>query len=196
MKYKRLIEILSIVCAIAFLILLPLKANAKECQPIGSSSDDCNGGNCILDKTLQFYSDCNPWAFGCEHDSPQSWWCDLNCQVERLQVGKCEQIVCNRNDQCQNGEICIAGICAEPDGTHCASNAHCTADELCINGFCHKSECLTSADCPTGQICITQADGLRKCESCGCPEGYKCGFILYPGAEAKKICIKTFIPYP
>lgn len=150
------------------------------CQPIGASSADCNGGKCVYGGTIA-WEECFL----------------IFCSEERLEYGKCQEVVCTRNDQCPTGEICKAGLCGKPDGIYCATNQQCAANELCIEGFCSRSECTRSSDCPNGNVCVTQDNGLRKCEMCLCPGGYKCGVFLGKGfLEEKKICIKSSIPYP
>jgi hypothetical protein len=62
---------------------------------------------------------------------------------------------------------CFAGSCAEgkkiDPGAACILNSDCNQPLVCSWGKCHDA-CHISADCPTGQSCITASDKSRVCQ--------------------------------
>lgn len=48
-------------------------------------------------------------------------------------------------------------------GARCARNGECAAPLVCRIGRC-RSECVEARDCPQGQVCLIDAEGLGACE--------------------------------
>ena len=57
--------------------------------------------------------------------------------------------------ECPPGQVCVAGVCEDPDNNRCQDNAQCPQDHLCLDGRCveRNRHCGDHADCPMHQIC-------------------------------------------
>jgi len=128
---------------------------------------------------------------------------------EQQQVGKVSynitvkvRQVCNDNDDCPAGQVCVNGECRDAGGSECATDDQCPDGYVCKDGFCRPEgslpgSCDTSADCPAGYYC----EG-HQCYPCDeeselpeCEEGLQCetdqdcppGFICVDG-ECQRAC--------
>ena len=117
----------------------------------------CDNGDCVVDDTLTCAS---------TNDCPAGMACDLRQSV-------C--VDCLTDTQCPEGLICLEGACSdpaapvsEPSGAdtnpdsppspNSGSGNGCADDTACSVGRCDVTtgqcvECLTSGDCPSGDIC-------------------------------------------
>ncbi len=70
---------------------------------------------------------------------------------------------------------------SQPIGGSCANDGECSGSMKCDttapNGYCYQSGCSTSADCPTGGVCVTDSPNfcVKLCTaSSDCRPGYRC----------------------
>lgn len=62
--------------------------------------------------------------------------------------------VCEFDEQCDSGFVCIAGRCT-PDPripVPCSAPSECAAPLVCVDGLCR---CVSTTDCPIGLVCST-----------------------------------------
>ncbi len=98
--------------------------------------------------------------------------------------GPCESGMCEDDDDCGQGQICVDGECVAPPG--CESDEDCPEGQICIDGECVAPPgCESDDDCPEGQICVDgECVTPPGCDSdADCPEGEICidGECVPPG---------------
>lgn len=68
--------------------------------------------------------------------------------------GPCETGMCEEDDDCGEGRICVDGECVTP--SECQSDEDCAEGEICIDGECvPPPECQTDEDCDDNDACTT-----------------------------------------
>ena len=57
--------------------------------------------------------------------------------------------------ECPQGQVCVDGVCEDPDENRCQDNGQCPDEHLCIDGRCveRNRNCGDHNDCPMHQIC-------------------------------------------
>ncbi|MEE2962488.1 MAG: hypothetical protein VYA34_17270 [Myxococcota bacterium] len=120
---------------------------------------ECDNGDCVVNDTLTCSS---------TNDCPAGMTCDLRRSV-------C--VDCLTDTQCPEGLVCLEGACSEapapdsessgetnpdpnpdPNPGSSGNNNGCAGDADCSFGRCDVTtgqcvDCLTSGDCPSGNIC-------------------------------------------
>ncbi len=97
---------------------------------------DCDDGRaCTIDR-------CDMMACGCIYDETN-----------------CDPVPCEADDDCAEGEICMAGACTPP--TECSDENPCQDGGTCIDGICAPGPLEECGDglpeCPDGLVCMTGA---------------------------------------
>lgn len=100
------------------------------------------------------------------YECARGLWCAEDLSIESERGARCEP-VCNDQEDCRPGEVCVLGIyCAPPcDRTNPAT---CPDGPVCVANYCvwapRAADCDRDGtpDCPVGQIC-TDAVGPGSC---------------------------------
>jgi hypothetical protein len=102
---------------------------------------------------------------------------DLNCPASVVgQANVPECTTCTNNSQCVSPAVCFQQRCvlagySRAVGEECCVDAQCTNNTCSTGGFC---ECLTDADCASGDSCLDAVNGKvciktgskTECEGC------------------------------
>ena len=68
--------------------------------------------------------------------------------------GPCETGMCEDDDDCGQGQICVAGGCVTPPG--CEADEDCPGGGICVDGECvPPGGCQSDADCDDDDACTT-----------------------------------------
>ena len=84
----------------------------------------------------------------------------------------CQQ--CRANDDCAQGQECVAGACEDIPG-YCVSPNDCPGNQVCRENSCGP-ECLSNDECADGFLCEGGSCVVEpECTSTAdCPEGQRC----------------------
>ncbi len=57
--------------------------------------------------------------------------------------------------ECPQGQVCVDGICEDPDNNRCQDNTQCPENHVCLDTRCveRNGNCVDHSDCPMHQIC-------------------------------------------
>jgi len=101
---------------------------------------------------------------------------------------------CDRDDDCDFGQFCQAGTCAN----YCESDGDCPTGRYCADGYCvAPTRCADATDCVAGTVC--EGGFCRRQEAecrldSECPPNFRCceGGCYSPG-EALSACLSPCV---
>jgi hypothetical protein len=145
----------------------------------------CEDGYCYAGYACTDDASCaNPGLF-CRHDVCHPI-ChgDRDCHVGEVctAAGTCEYADpsaspgCTHNCECPGGQVCNAGVCANPssDGLACTAKSDCAGSQDCVDGHC-RAACSPGAPCSTSETCVVGYCQPNVCtDDCECPSGLHC----------------------
>lgn len=121
-------------------------ALAERCE------EGCADGVCITEvpECTSFF-DCIPPANRCDGDVLVTYGDFGECTA----AGRCDYSGTRRTQDCAATErICSVSTlsCVDPGGDDCGTSDDCDAGEVCVSGSC--AECGADGDCAEGELCV------------------------------------------
>jgi hypothetical protein len=142
----------------------PQTVSAQTCQ----TDADCDAGlYCNAAHSCQV-------SLGCTSNSQCT--APLTCNV---QTGEC---LCTEDSDCSTGQVCNpTGHCQSPSS--CFYNTDCPASFICdtaSHACIPQGTCLSTVQCPLGEICSPTPDGGGACVT-GCVQDGDCPLVTITG---------------
>jgi hypothetical protein len=158
---------------------VPIGGDAGVSPDAGNTAGGCGNGPACSDRVFggQAVERCidGTCRQGCLSDvmcrSPEAPIC-----IEVEGANSCMPGQCERNNDCDEGQVCQDSRCL--DVTFCDDDSNCAANEICNgDGFCQERDrCLVDNDCEDDSVCNNGF--CFEAPSCAdgqpCPEGLDC----------------------
>ena len=119
----------------------------KTCNPSCKKGEICTAGACVR---LPVTTCIHPYKWDYRSNS-----CTDNCDLDTectpyfCLEGKCRVPYCSTSQDCDNGKICVDGICK----SLCTNNLGCETGHICFNNEVCEKECRKFSECQESNYC-------------------------------------------
>jgi hypothetical protein len=147
---------------------------SREC----GGHDECNGGHCIGDLDIGYFT-CQPPCEGCPFE----------CSAYNAAT-----VGLNYMEYCDCVTGCSPSVPRRPNGSPCQTAADCASDLCVVNGdisVCTQA-CTTSAECGAGLSCIGMPCSEGETEGCGTMCAPNCEDLSFEACNYHQGCLDFY----